>query len=124
MVCNSSPYVPEHDLLGVPQGSDFNVEIIYQEGEPPVTVDLSGYSAKLQVRRTFDTPVILQLSTDDGTIVMNSTAPNIVLKFPNDVTSRMTVYSDLIYDLEMTSPTGLKSRVMQGKFSISREVTQ
>src|SRR5690606_40539994 len=103
---------------------DFNVEIIYQEGEPPVTVDLSGYSAKLQVRRTFDTPVILQLSTDDGTIVMNSTAPNIVLKFPNDVTSRMTVYSDLIYDLEMTSPTGLKSRVMQGKFSISREVTQ
>lgn len=124
MSCNISPYVAQYDLIGVPQGADFNVEIIYEEGEPPQAVDLSEFTAKLQVRQNYGSPVLLELSTADGSISVGSVAPNIVLHFVKDVTSAMTVYSDMIYDLEITSSTNVRSRVLQGKFSLSREVTQ
>jgi hypothetical protein len=119
-----SEYVGKYNICGLPQGSDFDVKIDYQFGEPPTTLDLTGYSGKLQVRRNYDSPVLLELSSVAGTITFSSTAPNITVSFPASITESVYVYEDMIYDLEIVSPAGVITRVIEGSFSISRQVTR
>lgn len=114
-------YVGIYNIEGLPQGSDFDIMIDYQIGDPSATLDLTGYSGKLQVRRNYDSPVLLELTTD---IVFDSIAPNISISFPASLTDAMTVYEDMIYDLEIISPAGLTTRVIQGSFSLDRQVTK
>jgi hypothetical protein len=119
-----SNYVGKYDICGLPQGADFELKLYYQFGEPPTTLDLTGYSGALQVRRNYDSPVLLELSSLTATIAFSATAPNITITFPADYTESMSVFEDMIYDLEITSPANLKTRVMEGNFSISRQVTK
>jgi hypothetical protein len=119
----SGGYVGVYDIIGLPQGSDFDIQIDYQTPDL-ATLNLTGYTGKLQVRKNYDGPVLLELTSASGDIVFDSVAPNIVLRFRASVTSAMTVYEDMIYDLEIISPTGLTTRVIKGSFSLDREVTQ
>lgn len=117
-------YTGIYNIDGLPQGSDFDLKIDYQFGEPPVTLDLTGYSGKLQVRRNYDSPVLLELLSGAGEIVFDDTAPNITVSFSAAKTEAMGVYEDMIYDLEITSPAGLVTRVIKGSFSLDRQVTR
>ncbi len=119
----NSKYTGVFDIEGLPQGSDFDIQIDYQTPEL-VTLDLTGYSGKLQVRRNYDSPVLLELSSTAGDITFSSTAPNITFRFSADATTSMTTYEDMIYDLEIVSPTNLTTRVLKGAFSLDREVTK
>lgn len=119
-----SAFTGYYEINGLPQGSDINIPIAYKTGSPATIVDLSGYSAKLQVRRNYDSPVLIELSSADGTITLSATSPNVTLHFSNSLTEGMTVFNDMIYDLEITSPSGSISRILQGPFSISRQVTR
>lgn len=117
-------YTGVYNIEGLPQGSDFDIKIDYQFGDPPVTLDLTGYSGKLQVRRNYDAPVLLELLSGAGEIVFAATAPNITISFSNAKTETMTIYEDMIYDFEITSPAGLITRVIKGSFSLDRQVTR
>lgn len=118
-----SKYTGVFDIEGLPQGSDFDIQIDYQTPEL-TTLNLTGYSGTLQVRRNYDGPVLLALTSSAGNIVFASTAPNITFRFPASTTSAMTVYEDMIYDLEIVSPANLTTRVLKGSFSLDREVTK
>lgn len=120
---NSSQYVGQYNIDGLPQGTDFSIYIDYQTGDTPTTVDLTDYTGKLQVRRNYGSAVLLELKSDDGEIVFSDTAPNIAITFPASKTSSMTIYEDMIYDLLITSTGLLSTRVIEGCFSIDRQVT-
>lgn len=124
MNCESSNFVGTYNIVGIPQGSDVDIPINYKTGDPLTTLDLSGYTAKLQARRNYNQPVLLELSTSDSSIILNSTSPNITLKFLKSKTLNMTQFDDMIYDLEIISSTGLVTRALEGTFSISQEVTR
>lgn len=114
------------DDQAIPQGADWDVALQYIEND--TVVDFStGFSAKMQVRIDYDKDIILELSTDDGTIVLGSGAgdtPNVILKFLSSVTSNVSKYEG-IYDLELTEiSTGLVKKFLKGKFQIDREVTK
>jgi len=117
-------FIAIYDILGLPQGTDFNILVEFQLGNPPSTVDLTGFTGVLQVRRNYDSPVLLELTSTDGEILFDNIAPNISIMFPHAKTETMTVYEDMIYDLKITSGTGIITRVMQGCFSLNREVTR
>lgn len=117
-------FIAEYNILGLPQGTDFNILVDFQLGNPPSTIDLSGFTGDLQVRRNYDSPVLLELTSATSEIVFSSMAPNISIMFPHVKTETMTIYEDMIYDLKITSGTGLVTRVMQGCFSLNREVTR
>lgn len=119
-----SNYVGKYDICELPQGADFDIKIDYQFGEPPTTLDLTNYTGKLQVRRNYDSSVLLELSNTTGTITFAATAPNISVTFRSIDTEFMNVFEDMIYDLKITSPTNLITRVIEGNFSISRQVTE
>lgn len=119
--CSNDSLVGKYDFPAIPQGADVTFEISYKPNN--VVLDLSTYSAKLQVRKSYSTPILLELNSIDGSIVLVSSEPNITLHFFKEKTESISVTEGMIYDLEITSATGLVSRVIEGSFSLSKQVT-
>lgn len=107
--------------IEVAQGADTDINITYKLNG--TVVNLTGFTAKLQVRRNYNTAVLLELNTVGSTITVGSASPNIVLKFGHVVTSAMSILDDMIYDLEVVSGGGFITKVVRGKFSILQEIT-
>lgn len=107
--------------IEIAQGSDTTINIDYKVGGS--TLDLSTFTGRLQVRQAYNQPVLLELNTVTGTITTNATSPNIVLVFTSDATSAMTVYTDMIYDLEITSDVDIVTKILRGNFTLVPEVT-
>lgn len=106
----------------VPQGADYWLDIDYKENE--VTLDFSTYTGRMQIREDYDKPVLLELTTENGGIVLNATAPNVQFHFTPAMTTPMTTYNGMIYDLELVSSGGIILKFLEGKFSLRREVTK
>lgn len=107
------------------QGSDDTINIFYKPGG--TIADLTGYTGRMQIRKSYTSSVLLELSTARTTIACSSGSgdtPNIVLSFKSNETSPLTSYTDMIYDLEVISPTSLVTKIIRGKFSLVREVTR
>lgn len=121
--------VGEFDMTGdysIPQGGTRIIQLfIYQNN---VILDFSsGYTAKLQVRQTYNSPVILELNTTDSSIVLSSGAsltPNVVLTFTPAKTLTTTSFTDLIYDLAIYKSDGNMYKFMQGQLEITPRITQ
>ena len=102
------------DLFEDPTGNTF---------EP---FDLTGYAAKMQVRRTIDSSsVLLELSTSNGALTINPSGAltnEIYINVSASVTA--SVSTSGVYDLEIISPSGIVTRILQGEFFLSPEVTR
>lgn len=112
------------------QGATFSQTLYWEVGAPPVAVNLTGYTAKLQVRSTHKSKaVILELSTSNGRITLgtsgNMTTGAINLLISATDTAQLSVCDDIkpVYDLEMTN-SGVVSRILQGNVIIAPEVTR
>jgi hypothetical protein len=107
----------------IEQGATFNRTIVWKDGnEDPV--NLSGYTARMQVRKTVtaDTP-ILTLTTENGKITLGGSAGTVILTLaPSDTDSLETFCG--VYDLELQSASGFVTRLLEGQVTISREVTR
>lgn len=112
------------------QGATFSQTLYWEVGSPPLPVNLSGYTAKLQVRSSHKSKaIILELSTTNGRITLGTggdmTTGAINLFVSATDTAQLSVCDDLkpVYDLEMTSG-GVVSRILQGNVIIAPEVTR
>jgi hypothetical protein len=87
---------------------------------------LSGYTARMQVRRTIDSNnFLLELTTENGNLTINpngTTDNQIYIDVSASVTA--SVNSSGFYDIEIISADGVVSRVLQGTFNLSPEVTR
>lgn len=95
-------------------------------GETFIPFDLSGYEARMQVRRTIDSAnFLLELTTDNGGLMINPAEEdvNIIHIFvPADVTA--SVSTSGVYDIEIISSSNIVTRILQGVFNLSPEVTR
>lgn len=87
--------------------------------------DLSASEAKLQVRRNAKTPVLAELSTDDGSIVLADGAAgwNIELTFQADLLDD-SVTGECRYDLKVYQTGGVERRVVEGPVVIEPAITK
>jgi hypothetical protein len=111
--------------IEIAQGSDDTINIFYKPGG--AIANLDGYTGRMQIRKSYTSSVLLELSTARSTITCSdgaSSTPNIVISFKSNETSPLTTYTDMIYDLEIVSPTNLVTKIIQGKFSMIREITR
>lgn len=113
------------------QGSTFSRTITFKYPDPlsPPTDptyllwDFTGYTARMQVRRTVDSStVLISLTTENGRITLGGATGIIELNITAADTAALT--SSGVYDLEIISGTGTVDRIMQGNFDLSQEVTR
>jgi len=110
-----------YDLL-IEQGATFSQVITYKESG--VAVNLTGYTARMQVRATLESAsTLVELTTANSRIALGGTAGTITLTISATDTEALTAGRG-VYDLELVSGSGIVTRLLQGVATISRNVTR
>lgn len=107
------------------EGADFNVTLTWTTSNPAEPVNLTGWSAHLQIRSTYADyggTVYVDLTPDNGGLVLGGTAGTIQIVIPASTTATLQ-FQAAVYDLKVTDPSGGITRLIQGNVRFSREVT-
>ncbi|MFF4777625.1 hypothetical protein ACFY05_32840 [Microtetraspora fusca] len=88
-------------------------------------LDLTGYTARLQIRESLNSPApLLSLtSAPGGGITIDGPAGKLAITVTDETTAAFT-WCYGIYDLEIESPSGDVTRLLKGEVSVDREVTR
>lgn len=111
-----------HDIL-IEQGATFKLSLVWKDsaGAP---FNLTGYTARMQARGALTSnEVLLDLTSTNGAITLGGTAGTIDIKISATLTAALQAPRG-VYDLEIVSPSGDVTRLIQGAFSVSKEVTR
>lgn len=110
--------IEQPDLAADPTGQTFE------------NFDLSGFTARMHIRRTIDsaTPMI-SLTTENGRIAINpnisgSPTRNNEISLSITATDTATITTSGVYDLEIISASGVVSKVVRGDVTLIPEVTR
>ena len=105
------------------QGATFTRQLTWNDSSGSA-VDLTGYTARMQVRTSIDAAgaATLSLTTENGRIVLGGTAGTIMLSAEATATQAVTAGS-YVYDLELVSGSTV-TRLVQGSFTLRGEVTR
>jgi hypothetical protein len=110
--------------LTIYQGSTFLKTLTWKTGEPAAPVDLTGCSARMQVRQPLDSSVVLlELTTGNGRIALGGAAGTVELSMTAADTAALT-WPYGVYDLEIVHPGGDVRRLLAGKVKVVLEVTR
>lgn len=106
----------------IDQGATWNLQVVYKT-DAGVPINLTGYTAALQVRQNYyDTTALISLTSPSGGIVITGATGTIDIT----MTAQQTGSLDegfYVYDLEITSGATV-TRLIQGQFTVSPEVTR
>ena len=109
--------------LYLEQGTYHDVLMTYFDAADD-PIDLTGYEAKLQIRKRKTSPdVVLELSTDNGGIILGSGDGTVRIVFTDEQTAALPHMSGF-YDIKLTPPSGQAERFLQGDVEVSQAVTQ
>ena len=104
--------------LYVDQGSFFRTYITVSntDGTP---LDLSDYTVASQMRKSFSTSTAYDFTTS----ISNPIAGRVQIQLTSE-DSRQIPAGKYLYDLEVTAPSGEKTRVVEGIVIINPEITK
>lgn len=103
------------------QGANFDYQLTWTVAGSAVNV--TGYSARMQVRQYADsTATVLSLVNGTG-ITLGGTAGTIALSAVATATSAVEA-GQYVYDLELVSGAGYVTRLVEGNFVVYAEVTR
>ena len=101
------------------QGSTFNREISVQENSQ--ALNLTGYSARMQMRSTHDSSSIALTFT----AAIANPATNGKINLGATATATAAVEEGIyVYDLEIESSAGTVTRILEGTITVTPEVTR
>jgi hypothetical protein len=112
----------------IERGSTFQLTVTYKDASGDV-VNLTGWTYRMQVRESSEGSVILTSEGGSATIAISSTnAATGVLVFSVTPTNTTAISPSTLttayYDIEIQkTSTGEVRRILQGKLSISPEIT-
>lgn len=108
-------------------GADYS-EVFVMQNDDGSPVNLTGYIARMQVRRTYKSASpALSLTSPSGGLVINGAAGTITVSVSNPQTAALCVDNDrtqYVYDLEVESGAGLVTKVSKGFFTVHPEATR
>lgn len=107
----------------IDQGTDTQAGYeFFDHGGRPIAFE--GYSANMQVRRTAMSEIVIdELSTERTPYRIGFCGNLVQIEWPREVTQALKA-GRYVYDLEVTSPNGDVTRLMEGAFVIKQEVTR
>lgn len=107
----------------IDQGTDLRVPFVLKNADGTL-VNLMGCAVRMQLRKNFYADEAVDtLSTENGRITMSPSEGRFELVFPNSVTAGYPVQT-LVYDIELVSSGGEVRRIVEGKASVTPEVTR
>lgn len=107
----------------IEQGATLLKPIVWKDSTG-AAFNLTGYTAKMQVRQSAASPdVLLEMSTTNSRITLTPGTGTITLVFSATLTSSIT-WTRGKYDLELTAPNGTVTRLIEGQISVSKEITR
>lgn len=103
------------------QGETFDRTITWEiDGTP---VNLTGYTARMQIRKTHkSTSAVVSLTSSSG-LTLGGSAGTIQIVISATATAALTA-GKYVYDLELVSAGGIVTRVIEGTFELTPEVTR
>lgn len=106
--------------INVYQGTTFTLAPVWKIDNLPV--NLTGYTADMQVRVAPDQPIIVELSTSNGRAVITGALGKITLTLTAAQTAALAegVYQ---YDLNLTAPNTTVTKILTGNFVVQASVT-
>ena len=107
----------------IDQGANWFVTFVYKDSTG-TAINLAGYTAALQIRDTYeDSTTDLSLTSPSGGITITAATGTIAVTATAAQTGAIAAGS-YVYDLEITSATGIVTRLVQGRISVSPQVTR
>ena len=103
------------------QGADFDKTFTVTQGG--TALSWSGYTARMQVREAADSTAYLLSLTNGSGITLGGTAGTIAVAITAAQSSAISAGS-YAYDLELISSGGAVTRLLQGGFQVSGNVTR
>lgn len=108
----------------IEQGATWE-RVIYWKDENGALVDLSGYTAAATFRSSIeDATAIIELSTGGSGIVLGGAAGTITLTMTAAQTAALTAPDQGVWQLEMNNGSGVITRLLEGRYIVSREVVR
>ncbi len=104
--------------LYIPQGTSYRLVINYG-------ADLTDYVGRMQMRSSASSDVILFQTPSNGLITITPGEETSLIQL--DITAEVTTAWDwvaAVYDIEIVSPEGAVTRVLQGSVKVDPEVTR
>lgn len=116
-------FLPVRLDLPILQGSTFYRKFQWNDNDVPVNI--FDCTFRMQIRPTVDSIRILaEYSSDEGHFEITGFAEGeFTLKVSPEETKRYQ-FSEGVYDLEVTFPSGDVYRIIEGKVKVSKEVTR
>jgi hypothetical protein len=105
------------------QGSTFVQTLtITNNATPPVARNLSTYSGRMQVRPDIESSTkLLDLTSSGGDMTLNSSG---IIVVTVSATNTAALTQGGVYDLEIEDASGVVERVIEGTFTLDKEVTR
>ena len=105
------------------QGTSLTKRLVWKDSNN-VPVNLFGYTARMQVRESFDSVTkLIELTTENGKIELTAATGTVALIFePEDTVDAY--WTSAKYDLELVSSIGKVTRLLKGKFKLLQEITR
>ena len=112
-----------HNIV-IEQGVPFVFPLVYLNPDRVTPIDLTGYSAKMQVRFQFASDVpLLDMSTSNGKIILGGALGTITAD-ASDLETALLEGRQAVYDLLLIQPDGTPIRLLKGQVTISPRVTR
>jgi hypothetical protein len=109
-------------IVEIDQGADWFFNVTY-ENPAGTPVNITSYTAALQLRSLPEsTTAVLSLATGSG-ITITGAAGLVAVRATAQQTGAI-IAGDYYYDLEITSPQGVVTRLVQGQAILNPQVTR
>src|SRR4051794_10079454 len=110
------------------QGTTATLSLTWEDEEEN-PIDLSGWTARMQVRQKVDSEVVLAEFTTDNGIEINGPEGEVTVSAPVEVTNTWEwpgngPIKSAVYDLVLIDPSGEAIRLLEGKVKLSGSVTR
>lgn len=107
----------------IEQGATFGQTLTLKDSTGTV-INLEGYTGSMQLRENPDSEtLVLELSTSNSRMTMGGNAGTIALAISATDTTALTA-SDGVFDLEISSGAGVITRLIEGTYSIRRNISR
>jgi hypothetical protein len=108
----------------IEQGATF-VRVVTCRDEAGTLLNLTGYSAAMQLREVPGSTPLISLTSPSGGIVLGGALGTITITLTATQTRALISHTAQLvhYDLELTSPSGVVTRLLEGLVEVRPEVT-